>query len=65
MNTWFQKKTHHYGSWLHPGTRCGSMIDFVLVQSSDSQCCLDTQMMRGTSCWSDHYLVRAKLLFGF
>ena len=31
MNTWFGKKKQHYGSWTHPGTRCSSMIDFVVV----------------------------------
>ena len=39
------------------------MIDFVLVRSSDCQFCVNTQMMRRASCWSDHYLVRAKLHF--
>ena len=57
MNTWFQKKRHCYGSWVHPGTRCGNMIDFVVVHSSDCQVCMDTQVMRGATCWSDHYLL--------
>ena len=35
MNTWFQKKKQHHGSWTHPGTRNGSMIDFVGLRSSD------------------------------
>ena len=34
MNTWFQKR-QHYGSWVHRGTGCGGMIDFVVVYSSD------------------------------
>ena len=67
MNTWFQKKRQHYGSCnrVHTGMRCGSMIDFVVMRSSDHRFCMDTQVMRGASCWSDHYLVRAKLHFGF
>ena len=30
MNTWFQKKRHHYGSCVRPVTRCGSVIDLWL-----------------------------------
>jgi len=41
------------------------MIDFVVVRSSDRRFCLDAQVMRGASCWSDHYMVRAKLRFRF
>ena len=65
IDTWFQKKRHHYGSWTHPGTRCGSMNDFLVVRSNDHRFCIDTQVMRGASCCSDHHLVRAKLHFGF
>ena len=31
MNTWFQKSKQKYGTWMYPGTRCSSMIDFVVV----------------------------------
>ena len=41
------------------------MIDFVVVRLSDHCFCLDSQVMRGASCWSDRHLVRAKLHFGF
>jgi len=37
------------------------MIDFVVMRSSQRMCCLDVQVMRGANCWTDHYMVRAKL----
>lgn len=27
MNTWFQKKNIHYGTWIHPATKWFHMID--------------------------------------
>ena len=61
MNTWFQKKQIHYGTWTHPATKLCHMIDFIVMQQSQHMCCIDVQVMRGANCWTDHYLVRARL----
>jgi len=61
MNTWFQKDSFRYGTWTHPATRSCSMIDFVVVRAAQRQYCLDVQVMRGATCWTDHKLVRVKL----
>ena len=45
--------------------KSGSVINFAVVRLSDCLSCMDTQVMRRASCWSDHYLVRAKLHIGF
>ena len=31
MNPWFQKKEIHKGTWTHPATKKGHMIDSVLT----------------------------------
>ena len=61
MNTWFQKDSFRYGTWTHPATKKSSMIDFVVVRSAQRCHCLDVQVMRGATFWTDHKLVRVKL----
>ena len=54
-------------SWnrVHPATKLCHMIDFVVMRKSQRKCCLDVQAMRGADCWTDHYMVRAKLRMTF
>lgn len=42
MNTWFQKKTVHQGTWIHPATKkTHIMIDFIMMRTSQSVYCGD------------------------
>ena len=61
LNTCFQKKSIHLGTWVHPATKICHMIDFMVMRTSQRKCCLDVQVMRGANCWTDHYMVRARL----
>ena len=61
MNTWFQKKKVHQGTWTHPATKMTHMIDFVLMRANQRVHCRDVRVMRGANCWTDHMLVRTKL----
>ena len=61
MNTWYQKKVIHQGTWTHPATKQCHTIDFVVMRASQRAHCRDVQVMRGASCWTDHKLVRSKL----
>ena len=61
MNTWFQKDSLHYGTWTHPATKKCNMIDFVVVRSAQCHHCLDVQVIRGATFWTDHKLVKVKL----
>ena len=61
MNTWFQKREIHQGTWSHPATKKVHMIDFVMMRADQRVICRDVRVMRGADCWSDHMLVRAKL----
>ena len=55
MNTCFQKKPVHLGSWMHLATKRCHMSDFVVMRTSQRKYCLDVQLMRGANCWTDHY----------
>ena len=61
MNTLFQKKVVHQGTWTHPATKRCHMIDFVVMRAGQKCYCKDVRVMRGAKCWTDHRLVRAKL----
>ena len=61
MNTWFQKREIHQGTWTHPATKKCHMIDFVVMRADQRVHCSDVRVMRGANCWTDHRLVRAKL----
>lgn len=60
MNTWFRKR--FYGTWMHPATKEHHLIDYVLMRSDQRSCCHDVQVMRGATCWTDHCMVRAKIV---
>ena len=63
MNTWFEKKRHHLTTWKHPATKESHMIDYVIMRADQRVLCVDVQVMRGANCWSDHSMVRAKVIF--
>ena len=63
LNTWFEKKKIYQGTWTHPATKKCHMINFVMMRAEQRVVCRDVQVMRGANCWTDHKLVRAKLLF--
>ena len=65
MNTCFQKKLIHYGTWMHPVTKFHHMFNFIAMRSSQRMCCFDQQVMRGANCWTDHHMVRARLRLMF
>ena len=58
MNTWFQKKEIHHGTWAHHATKKFHMIDFVVMRAGQKCYCKDVQVMRGVNYWTNHKLVR-------
>ena len=64
MNTCFEKKAIHKQTWQHPGTKKWHCIDYIIMRKSQRRLCSDAQVMRGAECWSDHRMLRAKLLLG-
>ena len=39
MNTWFQKKEMHQGTWTHPATKQCHTIDFVVMRANQRVHC--------------------------
>ena len=60
-NTWFEKKTIHKQTWLHPKSKQWSSIDFVVMRQRDRRLCQDVTVRRGAVCNTDHHLVVAKV----
>ena len=38
------------------------MIDFVMIRRDQRQLCADVRVCRSACCWTDHYLVKGKLM---
>ena len=49
---------------MHPATKLSHMIDLVVMKACQRAYCRDVQVMRGANCWTDHKLVRAKVMIG-
>ena len=50
-------------TWLHPGSKQGHLIAFLLARRRDIADVQIVLAMRGAECWTDHRLVRGKLNF--
>ena len=65
MNTWYKKGRSKRGTWTHPATRQVHLIDYVIMRTAHCCYCKDVGVVRGTLCWTDHCMVRAKLVLDF
>lgn len=61
-NTIFQMKNRLKTTWQHPRSKHWHLLDYVIVRQKDRQDVLITRVMRGAECWTDHLMVRSKLL---
>ena len=61
MNTWFTKKAAHLATWKHPATKQLHMIDYIILRAEQRTLCQNVQVMRGATCWTDHFLVRGRI----
>ena len=62
-NTVFKHKHHHQTTWMHPRSKHWHLLDYVITRQKDLNDVLDTRVMRGADCATDHNLVRSKLAF--
>ena len=60
-NTVFRQKNKCKGTWMLTRQKHWHIIDFVITRKRDLQEINVVKVMRGTVCWTDHRLVRAKL----
>lgn len=61
-NTNFQQANKYKNTWQHPRSKHWHMLDYVAVRQADSKDILLTRAMRGTLCYSDHHMVRSKVI---
>ena len=47
---------------MHSASKEFHMIDDVVMRAEQRACCRDVQVVRGANGWTDHKLVRAKLM---
>ena len=59
-NTFSQQK--HKATWIHPQSKHGHMIDYIICRRGDLKSFCKVRVMRGADCETDHFMVRAKLL---
>ena len=57
-NTFFQHKSAHKYSWMHPRSKHWHLIDFVITRQRDLPDILDKRAMRGANCSTDHIMIR-------
>ena len=62
MNAYFQKKMSHKNTWQHPGSKKWHCIDYVIMRKNQRRLCNDVFVMRSAECWTDHKLLKAKLM---
>ena len=57
-STCFMHKDIHKPTWISPDGETRNQIDHILIEKRHATCILDVRSMRGTSCGSDHLLVK-------
>lgn len=60
-NTFFQHKSIHQGTWMHPRSKKWHCIDFNITKQRDRKLFMNTRVMRSAEMWTDHHLVRSTL----
>ena len=57
----FQQRDSRKVSWMHPRSRHWHLLDYVIVRQRDIADVNLTRSLRGSTCWSDHCIIRSKL----
>jgi len=60
-NTVFQQANKLKASWMHSRSKHWHLIDYVLVRQRDLRDIRLTRVMRPTTAWSDHRMVRTSV----
>ena len=62
-NTMFKQTDERKSTWMHPLSRHWHMIDFIITRCRDKMDIHSTRAMRGANCWTDHQMLRSKVVF--
>ena len=60
-NTTFQLKNIHKATWIHPRSKHGHQIDFIITRQNDQKDVVITRAMRGAECSTDHIMLVSKM----
>lgn len=64
-NGFYKHKDIHTYTWTQPTRNLKSVIDYVIVRQQTTLQVNDVRAYRGITCGSDHYMVKAKIIFPF
>jgi hypothetical protein len=59
-NTFFRQKEKHKVTWIHPRSKHGHMIDFIITRRGDLRDVCNVRVLRSAECDTDHKMVRGK-----
>lgn len=59
-NTYFYQPEKNFFTWMHPRSKHFHLLDYIITKFRDKNEVLNTKVMRGAECGTDHYLVRSK-----
>ena len=60
-NTFSHQKDTHKATWIHPRSKHGHILDYVIIRKRDLQDVCTVRVMRGAECGTDHRLIRGKM----
>ena len=61
IDTNFQHKKIHSGTWISPDHQTLNQIDHIMVSKRKMRLIHDVRLKRGHNCNSDHFLVQIKI----
>ena len=60
-NTFYQQKDIRKVTWIHPRSKHGHILDYIITRKRDLQDVSTVRVLRGAECGTDHKLVRGKI----
>ena len=60
-NTFYQQNVMHKVTWIHPRSKHGHILDYIITRKRELRDVFTVTVIRGTECGTDHKLVCGKL----
>ena len=60
-NTFYQQNVMHKVTWIHPRSKHGHILDYIITRKRELRDVCTVTVIRGTECGTDHKLVFGKL----